>query len=725
MTHALVHGFHANIDSDTAHVETVLAEMAKLGQRAGERIDTHYWDTAHLDVTSSDDDLEYDIVWIAWLAERAHTTPNATRDAPHLDTLARRLETFHGKKKQRPLYLSQALSYMTCAGYMDRSFGAAPLNASRRAVRDNCLLLATHAEACDMPIVRDIFMHLFDRREPVAPDEVLKALLSWILREDSENAGVRAMRILISLEETWKQLSVNAVRLLRLLYKKLFERADAWASSGDAKVLWLGHLHRVQARSSLVQQRAAMDLPRLILHVMASIADAENNYIVQIAMAILYESCLWRNPEASLATVLYVPEHQTIMEHAMGELNGQKDVYPTALQAGIRYFVFQRYTMPQSRINASVYTTTTNCILVPQQSVPVLFDCLGLLQDMDTSFATERMLEGVLCVCTEHLHERILHEELVRTLVHLEPALDLPAVMQQQVARNVLCCLRTTFVHDAKRAEPAKVAWLLAWAQCEETKDKVLVWDEATNNASVEAVLKKMQHDNHRPMLEMLMRAMCLVVWRETVEVVEVRARCEALAASGEVCQDAVETGRKAVCAPEFLQRLLQPYFRPACTLCVERVGVLLLGIAIFAREALHRNGALVRRFVRKVAARSGGYQEVWLLVEAMWSGMTLREALAPKAGRAKRVKLRPLPPRGVLKQDRAVHVEHGIGNDIEHRSEPGLECECVVCLQPMDEDDADYAFCCASAYSLCETCADKVKACVICHSVVSKGCQE
>ena len=37
------------------------------------------------------------------------------------------------------------------------------------------------------------------------------------------------------------------------------------------------------------------------------------------------------------------------------------------------------------------------------------------------------------------------------------------------------------------------------------------------------------------------------------------------------------------------------------------------------------------------------------------------------------------------------------------------------MCLEEMDEDDEDAAFCCASAYSLCTACAPVVQQCVIC----------
>ena len=286
MADALLHDFDWNTDDHAAHVDTVLQQMARLGERAGQKIDTAYWNTALLDETCPTDDMEYDIVWMAWLARRARLTPDCERDAPHVAVLARRLETFNGKKKQRPIYLSQALAYVTCAGYMDQSFGDAPPSPTRRAVRDNCLVLATHADACDMPIVREVWMHLFARTARATPSEVLKALLAWVLREESEAGGLRAIRVLISLEETWKVLPLSDVRGMRVLYQKLLDRASDWESSGNAKVLWLGHLHRVQARSSLVQQRAALHLEQVVEHVMQSISGGENLYIVQVSYAV-------------------------------------------------------------------------------------------------------------------------------------------------------------------------------------------------------------------------------------------------------------------------------------------------------------------------------------------------------------------------------------------------------------------------------------------------------
>ena len=149
MADALLHDLDWHTDDHAQHVDTVLQQMQKLGERAGQKIDTAYWNTALLDETCPANDVEYDIVWMAWLAQRARLSPDCQRDTPHVAVLARRLETFNGKKKQRPIYLSQALTYVTCAGYMDQSFGDAPPSPTRRAVRDNCLVLATHADACD------------------------------------------------------------------------------------------------------------------------------------------------------------------------------------------------------------------------------------------------------------------------------------------------------------------------------------------------------------------------------------------------------------------------------------------------------------------------------------------------------------------------------------------------------------------------------------------------
>ena len=235
-----------------------------------------------------------------------------------------------------------------------QSFGDAPPSPTRRAVRDNCLVLATHADACDMPIVREVWMHLFARAARATPSEVFKALLAWVLREESEAAGLRAIRVLISLEETWKVLPLSDVRGMRVLYHKLLDRASRWDPGGNAKVLWLGHLHRVQARSSLVQQRAALQLEHVVEHVMQSIAGGENLYIVQIALAILYEACLWRQPDAKLAVVLYTPTHQETMEEAMAKLVDESDCYSTAQQACVRYFRYLKDVMSATCIPSEV-----------------------------------------------------------------------------------------------------------------------------------------------------------------------------------------------------------------------------------------------------------------------------------------------------------------------------------------------------------------------------------
>ena len=350
MADALLH----DLDWHAAQVDTVLQQMQKLGERAGQKIDTAHWNTALLDETCPANDVEYEIVWMAWLAQRARLSPDCQRDTPHVAVLARRLETFNGKKKQRPIYLSQALTYVTCAGYMDQSFGDAPPSPTRRAVRDNCLVLATHADACDMPIVREVWMHLFARTARATPSEVFKALLAWVLREESEAAGLRAIRVLISLEETWKELPLSDVRGMRVLYHKLLDRASRWDSDGNAKVLWLGHLHRVQARSSLVQQRAGLKIEHVVEHVMQSIAGGENLYIVQIALAILYEACLWRQPDAKLAVVLYTPTHQETMEEAMAKLVDESDCYSTAQQACVRYFRYLKDVMSGTCIPSEV-----------------------------------------------------------------------------------------------------------------------------------------------------------------------------------------------------------------------------------------------------------------------------------------------------------------------------------------------------------------------------------
>ena len=354
MADALLHDLDWHTDDHAQHVDTVLQQMQKLGERAGQKIDTAYWNTALLDETCPANDVEYDIVWMAWLAQRARLSPDCQRDTPHVAVLARRLETFNGKKKQRPIYLSQALTYVTCAGYMDQSFGDAPPSPTRRAVRDNCLVLATHADACDMPIVREVWMHLFARTARATPSEVFKALLAWVLREESEAGGLRAIRVLISLEETWKVLPLSDVRGMRVLYHKLLDRASHWDPGGNAKVLWLGHLHRVQARSSLVQQRAALQLEHVVEHVMQSIAGGENLYIVQIALAILYEACLWRQPDAKLAVVLYTPTHQETMEDAMAKLVDESDCYSTAQQACVRYFRYLKDVMSATCIPSEV-----------------------------------------------------------------------------------------------------------------------------------------------------------------------------------------------------------------------------------------------------------------------------------------------------------------------------------------------------------------------------------
>ena len=279
-------------------------------------------------------------------------TPDCQRDAPHVAVLARRLETFNGKKTATNLPVAGAdLCHLRWLHGPD--FGDAPPSPTRRAVRDNGLVLATHADACDMPIVREVWMHLA-RTARATPSEVFKALLAWVLREESEAAGLRAIRVLISLEETWKVLPLSDVRGMRVLYHKLLDRASRWDPGGNAKVLWLGHLHRVQARSSLVQQRAALQLEHVVEHVMQSIAGGENLYIVQIALAILYEACLWRQPDAKLAVVLYTPTHQETMEEAMAKLVDESDCYSTAQQACVRYFRYLKDVMSATCIPSEV-----------------------------------------------------------------------------------------------------------------------------------------------------------------------------------------------------------------------------------------------------------------------------------------------------------------------------------------------------------------------------------
>ena len=347
----------------------------------------------------------------------------------------------------------------------------------------------------------------------------------------------------------------------------------------------------------------------------------------------------------------------------------------------------------------------------------MLLDCLGLLQgtgDMQAPYATVSMLQNILCVCLEHFHDRFMHEELVRTLVHLEPALHVSSVVQQQVARNVLCCLRTTFTHEPTRVEPVKLAWLRAWAQRADETAALVVWDEAASNGSVGALLKKMQGDNREDVLEMLMEAMCLVVWRQAVADGDVEA-------ARNVGNDVRSMpGRGAVCSPDFLQRLLRPYFRPASGLNVEKVGMLLLGIGVFAREALHESGGLVRRVLQKIAplgkscAKVSKKPQVWQVVEALLSGATLEVALEeppPRRPRTRRGRLEP----GLLAAEVAVAARQGSTPEILVVARQELEC--VVCLEEMDEDDEDAAFCCASAYSLCAACAPVVQQCVICRS--------
>ena len=343
---------------------------------------------------------------------------------------------------------------------------------------------------------------------------------------------------------------------------------------------------------------------------------------------------------------------------------------------------------------------------MPKQNIPVLLDCLGLLQgtgDMNAPYATVSMLQNILCICLEHLHDRFMHEELVRTLVHLEPALKVSSVVQQQVARNVLCCLRTTFTHDPTRIEPAKLAWLRAWAQRADEAAALVVWDEAAGNGSVGALLKKMQNDNREDVLEMLMEAMCMVVWRQSVPNFDLDAVKVVLGRGATPVP-----GRGAVCSPDFLQRLLRPYFRPASGLDTERVGILLLGIGVFAREALHESCGLVRRVLQKIArpGKSPGKgrrgPNVWQVVEALLAGVALDVALEeppPRRPRTRRVRVVP----SALEEKAPVIL--------------GREFECVVCLEEMDEDEEDAAFCCASAYSLCAACAPVVQQCVICHA--------
>ena len=95
-----------------------------------------------------------------------------------------------------------------------------------------------------------------------------------------------------------------------------------------------------------------------------------------------------------------------------------------------------------------------------------------------------------------------------------------------------------------------------------------MVWDEAASNGSVGALLK-MQGDNREDVLEMLMEAMCLVVWRQAVADGDVEAARNVMPDGRSM------PGRGAVCSPDFLQRLLRPYFRPASGLNVEKIGML------------------------------------------------------------------------------------------------------------------------------------------------------
>ena len=147
---------------------------------------------------------------------------------------------------------------------------------------------------------------------------------------------------------------------------------------------------------------------------------------------------------------------------------------------------------------------------------------------------------------------------------------------------------------------------------------------------------------------------------------------------------------------------------------------MLLLGIGVFAREALHENGGLVRRVLQKIAplgkscANVSKKTHVWQVVEALLAGATLEAALEeppPRRPRTRRGRLEPKP----LGAEVAVAARQGSTPEILVVARQELEC--VVCLEEMDEDDEDAAFCCASAYSLCTACAPVVQQCVICRS--------
>lgn len=74
----------------------------------------------------------------------------------------------------------------------------------------------------------------------------------------------------------------------------------------------------------------------------------------QIALAILYEACLWRQPDAKLAVVLYTPSHQEAMETAMAKLVDESDCYSTAQQACVRYFRYLKDVMSAMCIPSEV-----------------------------------------------------------------------------------------------------------------------------------------------------------------------------------------------------------------------------------------------------------------------------------------------------------------------------------------------------------------------------------
>ena len=148
----------------TPHRSTPSYNKCRNSANVPGKIDTAYWNTALLDETCPANDVEYDIVWMAWLAP-ASAAYASTASATHRTWLFSRgaWKPSTARKTATNLPVAGADLRHLRAGYMDQSFGDAPPSPTRRAVRDNCLVLATHADACDMPIVREVWMHLFAR----------------------------------------------------------------------------------------------------------------------------------------------------------------------------------------------------------------------------------------------------------------------------------------------------------------------------------------------------------------------------------------------------------------------------------------------------------------------------------------------------------------------------------------------------------------------------------